>query len=258
MKEWWRSRPIAHRGLHRGREIPENSLLAFEHAIKAGHPIELDVIVLKDGTPAVFHDEDLQRLTGVLGATRSLTRAHLPLLSIYEGDQHIPTLREVCELVQGRVPLMVEIKCDQATGRDEAAVMQVLRGYQGEFAIQSFNPYVVLWFKKHAPKVTRGLLSYDYRDGESNLPEAKKILLRHLTFVPLVRPHFLSIDHEYLRAPAVRFYRDWMKIPVIAWTVRSQTRRAEIAQLCENIIFEGYVQDVPNADLSRSDSRRLD
>ena len=239
-KAWWRSRPIAHRGLHNGREVPENSLLAFERAIAAGHPIELDVIVLKDGTPAVFHDEDLLRLTGVLGLTRSLTKAHLKLLRIYGGDQRIPTLKEVCELVQGRVPLMIEIKCDKATGRDEAAIVQVLKDYQGEVAIQSFNPYVLLWFKKHAKHFTRGLLSYDYRDSESNLSEAKKIFLRHLAFVPLVRPDFLSIDHEYLHSKAVSFYRDWMKIPVISWTVRSQARRAEIAQLCENIIFEGF------------------
>lgn len=239
-KEWWRTRPIAHRGLHSGKKIPENTLLAFEHAIKAGHPIELDIIVLADGTPAVFHDEDLQRLTGVMGATRTLTKAHLRLLRIYAGDQHIPTLEEVCELVQGRVPLMIEIKCDNSTGRDEAAVVQVLKHYKGEVAIQSFNPYVILWFKKHAPHFTRGLLSYDYRDSESNLPEAKKILLRNLLFVPLVRPHFLSIDHNYLRSRSVSFYRDWAKIPVISWTVRSQEHRAEIAQLCENIIFEGF------------------
>ena len=99
----------AHRGLHND-EIPENSLAAFEAACEAGHGIELDIQLSKDGEVMVFHDYTLIRMTGKEGKVCDYTAAELKSTSLKGTDQTIPTFAEVLDLVNGRVPILVELK----------------------------------------------------------------------------------------------------------------------------------------------------
>ena len=110
MNEWLFNNPIAHRGLHQGKNIPENSLSAVRACIEKGIPAEVDLRQLDDGNIAVFHDETLQRMCGVSKRIGDYTCEELKELELYQSGEPIPLLRELLELVDGRIPLLIEVK----------------------------------------------------------------------------------------------------------------------------------------------------
>ena len=131
--------PIAHRGLHAAQDgRPENSLAAFARCCALGFPAELDVRLTRDGRVVVFHDRALKRLTGARGRVEDRDVGDLRRLRLLETSQRIPLLEEVLELVDGRVPLLLELKAGAPGTALEAAILEALRGYRGEVAIQSF------------------------------------------------------------------------------------------------------------------------
>ncbi|MCK4776024.1 MAG: glycerophosphodiester phosphodiesterase, partial [Candidatus Krumholzibacteria bacterium] len=150
--DWLIETPIAHRGLHDADTgVPENSLAAFEAARDAGYPIELDVRPLRDGEVAVFHDEDLERLTGRAAQLENQDSTSIKSFQLAGTDQTIPLLTEAFDVIGGRVPLLIELKNFGIPGRLETAVRAALQSYNGRFAVQSFNPFSMGWFKAHAP-----------------------------------------------------------------------------------------------------------
>src|SRR5581483_8978077 len=100
------ARPFAHRGLH-GPVRPENSRAAFEAAIAAGSGMELDVQASRDGAAMVFHDYDLDRLTGTKGKTADLPADSLAALRLSDMSETIPRLADVLALIGGRSPLLI-------------------------------------------------------------------------------------------------------------------------------------------------------
>ena len=150
--------PIAHRGLH-SEEVPENSLLSYEKAIEKNFPIEIDVRIIDDGTVIVFHDDTLGRMTDKDGYVSNLKSTDLPQLNLLGTDQTVPTLEQVLELVNGKVPLLIETKVSAKIGDLESKVIAMLKTYGGEFAVQSFDPYSLEYFRKHEPDFVRGQLS---------------------------------------------------------------------------------------------------
>ena len=157
-KTWLVETPIAHRGLH-DKTSPENSLSAFKKAIEKGYAIELDVHQISDGTIVVFHDESLSRMTGNDGYLKFLTKNDLPMLFLNGTKETIPTLEQTLSLINGEVPVLVEIKNTGKVGSLEQAVIDILKKYKGQYAVQSFNPYSLGYFYQHAPEITRGQLS---------------------------------------------------------------------------------------------------
>lgn len=226
--EWIMTRPIAHRGLHQGRAVPENSLAAFEAAIAAHHPIELDVQLLADGHLAVFHDRDLRRLTGKKVRIADQTLATLKRYRLCNTDQTIPSLSEVLAGVDGRVPLLIEIKNEKKVGLPEQALVKTLAGYRGEFAVQSFNPRSLQWLRYHAPHITRGQLAR----------RPQKFLRSNLMLTWLSAPHFISYNVKALPNLPTTLARRYFNLPLLAWTVRSQTDCAKAMQYADNYIFD--------------------
>jgi len=220
---WLVEKPIAHRGLHSGTDTPENSLLAFQMAVQEGCPMELDVQFLADESLVVFHDDTLARLTGQDGITRSQTYSALKALRLYATDQQIPLFTEVLELVGGKVPLLVELKSDGTIGPFEARLRDVLRDYNGEFAVESFSSLSVEWFRINAPEVCRGQLSGDFRDWDGR-----------------GSPNFLACDHRSLPNQRVAEERRKRGIPLLAWTVTSPEEYARVKPHVDNVIFEGF------------------
>lgn len=226
---------IAHRGLHT-KEYPENSIGAFANAIDKGYPIELDVQLIADGNVIVFHDYALSRMTGKDGYTKNLTTEDLNLYTLAKTDFYIPTLQQVLDFVDGQVPLLIEIKNEGKVGDLEKKVYDLLKNYNGEYAIQSFNPYSLEWFKNNAPKVLRGQLSSYFKGA--NLGIFKKFVLKRMLLNKKVsQPHFISYDAKNLPN---RFVKHFNKIPLIAWCIRSQSEYMKIAKYCDNIIFENF------------------
>ena len=222
--DWLMRTPIAHRGMHdaaAGR--PENSLGAFERACALGFPAELDVRLTRDGEVVVFHDRTLRRMTGAPGRVDDRDASALTGLRLLESDERIPLLREVLELVDGRVPLLVELKSSALWPALEGAVLDALHGYRGEVAIQSFKRRTLRELDGRDPAFAVGRLwrRRARRDGG-------------------VEPAFLGCHVTGLQSRAVRRRREAGAV-VLAWTVRSPEEARRALRLVDNYIFEDFV-----------------
>ncbi|WP_374300095.1 glycerophosphodiester phosphodiesterase family protein [Paracoccus sp. (in: a-proteobacteria)] len=236
--------PVAHRGLH-GPGIPENSLAAAQAAIDAGYAIELDIQPAKGGEAMVFHDYDLRRLTGAEGLVAALDPSALSGLRLLGTDQPVPTLRQFLDLVDGRVPLLIEIK-DQdmglgpRIGRLHERVADVLQGYGGPVAVMSFNPHVVQAFHRIAPHVPVGLTTCGYdEDDWPGIPEDRRSHLAGISDFNESGSCFVSHDKRDLANPRL----DALKaqgVPILCWTIRSPEEEALARRVADNVTFEGY------------------
>lgn len=225
--DWLTNKPITHRGLYDNITIPENSIAAFELAVKSGYPIELDLQFLSDGHIAVFHDSSLARMTGRKLSVCSVSLDELKSLNLLETNQSIPILEEVLECVDGKVPLILEIKNPFFPARFEHAILKLLKNYKGEFAVESFNPLTVFWMKVFAKQFLRGQLS--------------RSLFRANLYGKVTAPHFLAVDIRKLKYDRKKPFKK--KIPVIGYTAKSQVEFTKAMTICNNVIFEGFEPD---------------
>ncbi|MCL7998291.1 glycerophosphodiester phosphodiesterase [Brucella sp. 21LCYQ03] len=230
--EWLKKQPIAHRGLHDLNNARwENTLAAFEAAAKAGFAIECDVHLTKDGGVIVFHDDDLERLTGQKGRISDLKLAEATALKIGGTNDHAPSLHEMLDLVAGRVPVVIELKGIE--GRDDglvAAVAKELAGYKGEAAIMSFDHHLVRLFASDAPGIPGGLTA---EGTQMKHFEAHFSMLAH-------QIAFVSYNVHHLPNPFVSFVREKLDLPVISWTVRNPEMKTHSDQNVDQITFEGF------------------
>ena len=137
---------IAHRGIYDNKKIFENSLEAFKKAIDKGYAIELDLRLTKDNKIVIFHDDKLERLTNEKGYIKDKNFIELEKIKLINNSK-IPTFKEVLDLVNGKVPLLIELKSNIKGTRLEKEVVKELKNYKGEYAIQSFNPKTIIWFR---------------------------------------------------------------------------------------------------------------
>ena len=243
--------PLAHRALHdKDNGRPENSRAAVLAAISNGYGIEIDVQPSKEGCAMVFHDYDLKRLTGQHGAIQQRRAEGLGQIALLGGDEGIPTLSEVLELVRGTVPLLIELK-DQhgqmgvTDGRLEQAVAQDLRGYAGPVAVMSFNPHMVLRMAALAPDIPRGIVTCGYTPEDWPLLRAEtRERLRVVADYGPSESVFVSHDVSDLGNPRLsKLHADGAVI--LCWTVRSVEEEARARTVADNITFEGYLPDIP-------------
>ena len=230
----------AHRGLH-DESKPENSMSAFRAAVAQGYGIELDVHLLKDGTLAVIHDGTLLRTTGQEGKVEELDAQDLWNYRLEGTQELIPTFREVLDMVNGRVPLIIELKC--VNNNYDAlcrAVCERLDQYKGLYCMESFDPRCVRWLKKNRPELIRGQLAENFVAAKGPLPLPVKLMLTLQLENFLNMPDFVAfkyVDRKNLGNFLVR--RLW-KLESVTWTVRSQ-EDLDIAEKEGYIpIFEGF------------------
>ena len=233
-----RNRPIAHRGLFDKKAgIPENSIPAFERAIAKKYPIELDVHLLKDGKVVVFHDDNLNRMTGVNKKIKDCTYEEIKDLKLDEATWGIPLFEEVLALVNGRVPILIELKYDRRAGELEQSLVKLLENYRGEYAVQSFSPNSVRWFKKNYPKIPRGQLSASFK--QDRMPKIKKLILRNVYFNFFTDPDFIAYAIDAFPNERVEKFRKTGKL-VLGWTVRTNADLEKAKKYCDNIIGEHF------------------
>ena len=237
--EAWRGTMFAHRGLHDERSA-ENSIEAFDRACRAGFGIELDVQLSKDGQVVGFHDDDLRRMTGDPRRVDAVNLAELKALSL-QGKGTIPTFEEVLTCVDGRAPLLVEIKNGRRNGELCEKTLRLLRSYEGEYVVESFSPLILRWLKKNAPEVIRGQLVGSKVSYLAVMGAALACVLSKLLLNFLARPDFVAYDVNAPHFSAPKVQRRLFHTPMAAWTVRDP----EILQSCldrgEMPIFEGFV-----------------
>lgn len=242
--------PLAHRALHDvtgGR--PENSRAAIRAAIAAGYGIEIDVQRSADDQAMVFHDDDLARLADATGSIHERPAAVLASLPLRGGAEGIPTLREVLELVAGRVPLLVEIK-DQdgamgpAVGALEESVAAALAPYKGPVAVMSFNPHSVLAMARLAPGIARGLVTGSYDPAAWRLPEEVCDRLRDIPDYDRAGCRFISHECDDLDRPRVAALKA-AGATILCWTVKSPHQEKQARKIADNITFEQYLAPFP-------------
>ncbi len=243
MSTFLKDLPVAHRGLH-DEEKPENSLAAYEAAAAAGYAIETDIYITRDGEIAVFHDETLERMTGDTRTVEACTMSELKALKLKNSEERIPTLGELLACVDGRVPLLIEIKNMTARKPKEAVlrIAEVLDGYKGEYAIQSFNPWYVRAYKRLRPQVMCGLLASAStgKDFGGGLKGAvTSWLLRDLRLKFTVKPDFVSYGWWGLPRRSVEKFKGYK----LAWTIRSPEEEAQARKYVGNVIFENYLAE---------------
>ena len=234
---------FAHRGLHDNKsDAPENSMRAFKKAVDAGYGIELDVHITKDEIPVVFHDDTLKRVCGVEGKISDYTLEELKEFRLYGTDQGIPLFKDVLELVDGKVPLIVEIKANDNDLRVCPKADELLSKYKGLYCMESFNPMAVKWWKKNEPDIVRGQLSDSYMHSEETKYHTPLYwALEYLLLNILAKPDFIAYNHKFYRNMARQINRYLYGAMSAAWTIRSQEELDERINDFDVYIFEGFI-----------------
>lgn len=223
-------RYFAHRGVH--NVYPENSLPAFKEAINNNMAIELDVHLTKDNEIVVFHDDSLLRMTGVNDFVRFNTLSQLKELNLDGTEFKIPTLKEVLSLVAGKTPILIELKVEANTKRLCSKVIEELKDYKGDIFIQSFNPFALRYFYKHAPQYLRGQLSSFFK--QDNLSKIKKILISGLRFNKFAHVDFVAYNIKNLPNK----YVNKTSVPVLSWSIKTREEYLKAKKASNNLIID--------------------
>jgi glycerophosphoryl diester phosphodiesterase len=226
----------AHRGLHKNG-VPENSLAAFDAACEAGYGIELDVQLSRDGVVMVFHDYSLLRMTGCDKKLAELDAEELAALKLDGSDQTIPTLKEVLDLVDGRAPLLIELKGEEMDASLCDKVAELLHDYKGAYCFESFNPLLVGSIKKQFPNVFCGLL-YTNVCREKKKSSLLNIALTVMALNFIARPDFIAYNQEDRSSLPVRITTGLYSAPRAVWTVKSKEELDTAHKNGEMAIFE--------------------
>jgi len=242
---WLTARPIAHRGLHAKHEnVIENSFSAARAAITHGFAIECDIQRSSDGEAMVFHDEALERLTGQNGLIETFSAAELQQIELLGTRDTILTLQDFLALINGRVPLICEIKSGfHGDPRLAERADDIARDYSGPLAFKSFDPHMLRCLRARGCPRPLGIVAESvYDDAEWDvLTRAQKRDMANLTHYPDTRPDFLSFWVRDLPSTASVLFRYGLNLPVMTWTVRTQEQRAHAALYADQMVFEGFL-----------------
>jgi glycerophosphoryl diester phosphodiesterase len=243
--DWLTARPVAHRGLHDiARGIVENMPAAGQAAVAGNFAIECDIQLTADGEAMVHHDDALGRLTEGSGALLGKTAAELKAVKFKNTDERMMTLGDLCAMVAGRVPLVIEVKSHFDGDRKLVKRMaEVLTAYSGPAVGMSFDPDQVLALREIMPQLPRGIVAErDYT--ETDWPEASAEQRRgmtHLRHAFRTRPHFVAYWVNELPSMAPWIARNVFGLPLLSWTVRTPEQRARAARYADQMIFEGFL-----------------
>lgn len=233
----------AHRGLHNNQtDAPENSMKAFKAAIEAGYGMELDVQLSKDKIPVVFHDFTLKRMCGIEGKVCDFTYQELKEMPLLNTQERIPSFEEFLALVDGRVPLIIELKMEFNEVELCEKVNQLLKDYQGVYCIESFNPIAIFWYRRNNKKIMRGQLSDSFHKEQKGLHKSVVYLaLENLLFNFITKPDFVAYNHKFYRNRARCICRYFYGGLAVAWTIKSQEELEERKEDFDIFIFENFL-----------------
>lgn len=238
---------IAHRGLFDSKNgIPENSIPAFKRAVEQGYGIELDVQLTADHKLVVFHDESLRRMCRADRLLRNCTFAELQEYSLGVSKERIPLLEDVLKVVDGKVPLIVEVKSEGDWRATTKATAEMMDGYSGCYCMESFHPLAVEWFRKHRPHIVRGQLSTNYFLDEPGRRWSEKFILTNLLVNFKARPDFIAFNHIWSDSWAYALCRKLFHVENVAWTIRNQDELERAKRIFQVIIFDSFIPDKKN------------
>lgn len=244
--KWLSAIPIAHRGLfdHKNN-IPENSLLAFKHAVDHGFAIELDVHLSQDHHVIVHHDAHLKRLSQKESYLKDLSAADLGAIKLLNTQETIPTLQAVFDLVKGQVPLYIEIKGGPRNAEHpyhlEEQVVSLVQAYSGPVAVLSFEAASLEYLRHYAPEILRG---QNFCAEDEDLKSPLRIAVSLISALLQSKPHFLVYDNE--RLPSLfALVLSYFKV-LISYNVNSEKEYFHVQKIAQNIIFENIKPNIKN------------
>ncbi len=238
---------FAHRGLH-GKAVPEeiapeNSMKAFENAIKYGFGIELDVQKTSDDYLIVFHDESLLRMCNIDKKVRECSLKELESYNLKDSSEKIPLFSEVLKQVEGQVPLLIEIKPEGDWKKTTRLTYEMLKRYKGEYFIQSFHPLCIKKYKKYSPKTYVGQLAGDKCKVKNPAKVLLYFLRKYLVFNVFSKPDFISYYYKDKKNLGLRVSRRKKGRLIAAWTIRSQKELDKNRKYFDIFIFEKFIPD---------------
>ncbi len=235
-------RNYAHRGLHTAdKSVPENSLAAFRRAAERGYGVELDVQLSRDGQVMVFHDDDLERMTGQKGKIWDFDYEELRKLRLLKTEEKIPLFTEVLEVLrEGAGPLIVEVKTGPRNDELCEKTYEIMGYYPGVWCMESFNPFIVNWFRKNAPEVVRGQL-VTFKEAYEGYPGFLQRFLAKAGFSRLNQPHFIAFNID-ARTPENIFRMQDKGMLLFGWT----SRKPGYEGRADGLIFELYEPPLEN------------
>lgn len=229
----------AHRGLF-DEKMPENSMAAFAAAVEAGYGIELDVHTTTDGVAVVHHDDSLMRMCGVDLMIEKSTYDRIKDVTLPDGSR-LPLFSEVLQLVDGRVPLIVELKCTKSADTRVADVAaRELENYKGEYCVESFDPFVVRKYKKFRRGVMCGQLAgRTYFKEDSFKTRVIKFVAEKMLFNFISRPDFVAYHFEYRHNVSCVLCR-LLGAEKAYWTIKSEKDRDASRHDGAAVIFQEF------------------
>ena len=233
---------IAHRGLFDNKgEAPENSMAAFGKAVERGYGIELDVQLTRDHKLVAFHDGTLKRMCKAKGTVVDHTFEELKQYSLAVSEEKIPLFQDVLNMVDGRVPLIIEIKPEGDCIETARTMAEMMQGYKGTYCIESFHPLVVAWYRFHQPEVLRGqLATICSKDGiERHIVE--RFILTNLLLNFLAKPDFIAYNHKYASQFSYRLCRKLYSVENVAWTIKNQKQLDRAKEVFQVFIFDSFI-----------------
>lgn len=219
----------AHRGLH-DEKMPENTKAALKAAVDHGYGIEMDVRRCKDGL-VIHHDQDFLRSAKINRRVEECTLEELSQIKVFDSEETISSLEEILEVIDGRIPLLLEIKAEGDFFAVASEVQAVMDQYTGDYLIESFRPEILLWYRRYRPEVLRGQLSEPKMEG----PVCRRWMMGLYLVNALSRPDFLA----YNKAGSfwVKFWNK-LGVPTFVYTLREPSQQKEYFDAG---IFEGYL-----------------
>lgn len=231
----------AHRGLHNNmEEAPENSMKAFQYAVEAGYGIEMDIQLTKDKVPVVFHDFTLKRVCGKEGKVCEYTYNELAEFKLFHSEERIPRFEDVLDMVDGRVPLIIELKIEFWDIGVCPIADKLLRNYNGRYCIESFNPRGVYWFRKNHNEVMRGQLS-DAFMLEKKSVGVQYFILQNLLLNFLTKPDFIAYNQKYPTVLSRKLCHRLYGNMAVAWTIKSQKDLEDAKKHFDLFIFDSFI-----------------
>jgi glycerophosphoryl diester phosphodiesterase len=155
---------FAHRGA--SFDAPENTLEAFDEAVRQGaHGIELDVVQVEDEF-FVFHDRWLERKTNGSGLITQQTKHYIRNLETGNG-QLIPSLQQALSQIGTQCQINIELKWITHVSLFCQKLAQISSQEQlKQIVVSSFNHELIHEFQQHMPNVRFSLVTASYRQEE--------------------------------------------------------------------------------------------
>lgn len=226
---------IAHRGLH-DKDTPENSMGAFKKALEKDIAVEFDVHLLKDNKIVVFHDDNLKRMTGIDKKINEFSYDEIKDIKLANSDEKIPLLEDVLKLVNGKVLLDIELKCDHEKYKLEDALIEVLKDYTGKIVLKSFDYKTVKYLKKKTSYKV-GLLIKNL-EGK-NINKFDRYLLKSNLFLKYIKPDFIACDYRILDYKNIKSFRT--KNPIFTWTIKDENILEQVKDKADYFLVENII-----------------